>query len=180
MKKNCTNLALCFFSTAGVPVQYCEQPTNGISYFRAISSITDIPEELREYLPLFCYILTKYDVISLAAVLSCVLKASNFVVALAFHQLHVLFVKFWLVHLIVLSFVIGWKIRATSSTNHSNAFSSALHRLHVFVSNSGWFIWLSASFWLARVTTLCFFIASLSKSLKGNSNLPGVLGKSES
>ena len=69
MKKNCTNLALCIFPTAGVPVQYCEQPTNGISYFRAISSITDIPEELREYLPLFCYILTKYDVISFAAVL---------------------------------------------------------------------------------------------------------------
>ncbi|XP_073256731.1 presequence protease, mitochondrial-like [Porites lutea] len=47
------------YISAGVPVQYCEQPTNGISYFRAISSITDIPEELREYLPLFCYILTK-------------------------------------------------------------------------------------------------------------------------
>ena len=75
-------------------MQYCEQPTNGISYFRAISSITDIPEELREYLPLFCYILTKYDVISFAAVLSCVLKASNFAVALVYHQLHVFFVKF--------------------------------------------------------------------------------------
>ena len=75
-------------------MQYCEQPTNGISYFRAISSITDIPEELREYLPLFCYILTKYDVISFAAVLSCVLKASNFAVALVYRQLHVFFVKF--------------------------------------------------------------------------------------
>lgn len=74
-------------------MQYCEQPTNGISYFRAISSITDIPEELREYLPLFCYILTKYDVKSFAAVLSCVLKASNFAVALVFHQLRVFFVK---------------------------------------------------------------------------------------
>ena len=88
-------------------MQYCEQPTNGISYFRAISSITDIPEELRDYLPLFCYILTKYDVISFAAVLSFVLKASNFAVALVFHQLHVFFVKFRLGHLIVLSFVIG-------------------------------------------------------------------------
>ena len=48
-------------STAGVPVQYCEQPTNGITYFRAISSISDIPEDLRVYLPLFCYILTRYE-----------------------------------------------------------------------------------------------------------------------
>lgn len=78
---------MCIFPTAGVPVQYCEQPTNGISYFRAISSITDIPEELREYLPFFCYILTKYDVISFAAVLSCVLKATNFAVALVFCQI---------------------------------------------------------------------------------------------
>lgn len=146
MKKNCANLALCIFPTAGVPVQYCEQPTNGISYFRAISSITDIPEEFREYLPLFCYILTKYDVISFAAVLSFVLKASNFAVALVFHQLHVFFVKFRLGHLIVLSFVIGWKIRATLSTNQTNAFSRAFHRLHVFVSfvisQSNYFVFL--------------------------------------
>lgn len=47
------------YISAGVPVQYCEQPTNGITYFRAISSITDTPEEIRQYLPLFCYILTK-------------------------------------------------------------------------------------------------------------------------
>lgn len=47
------------YISAGVPVQYCEQPTNGITYFRAISSITDIPEDLRQYLPLFCFILTK-------------------------------------------------------------------------------------------------------------------------
>ncbi|XP_015767644.1 PREDICTED: presequence protease, mitochondrial-like [Acropora digitifera] len=47
------------YISAGVPVQYCEQPTNGITYFRAISSISDIPEDLRIYLPLFCYILTR-------------------------------------------------------------------------------------------------------------------------
>ncbi|KAJ7385725.1 Presequence protease, mitochondrial [Desmophyllum pertusum] len=47
------------YISAGVPVQYCEQPTNGITYFRAISSITDTPDALRQYLPLFCFILTK-------------------------------------------------------------------------------------------------------------------------
>ena len=48
-------------SLAGVPVQFSEQPTNGITYFRALSSITDIPEDLKPYLPLFCFVLTKYD-----------------------------------------------------------------------------------------------------------------------
>ncbi|KAK3738451.1 hypothetical protein QZH41_017087, partial [Actinostola sp. cb2023] len=44
---------------AGVPVQFSEQPTNGITYFRAISSISDIPDELKPYLPLFCFVVTK-------------------------------------------------------------------------------------------------------------------------
>lgn len=52
-------VSLEHYISAGVPVQYCEQPTNGITYFRAISSISDIPEDLRQYLPLFCYVLTK-------------------------------------------------------------------------------------------------------------------------
>ncbi|ETE70503.1 Presequence protease, mitochondrial, partial [Ophiophagus hannah] len=42
-----------------VPVQYCAQPTNGIVYFRAISSLNTLPEELRPYVPLFCRVITK-------------------------------------------------------------------------------------------------------------------------
>uniref|UniRef100_A0A8C6XRG6 Pitrilysin metalloproteinase 1 n=1 Tax=Naja naja TaxID=35670 RepID=A0A8C6XRG6_NAJNA len=42
-----------------VPVQYCSQPTNGIVYFRAISSLNTLPEELRPYVPLFCRVITK-------------------------------------------------------------------------------------------------------------------------
>ncbi|KAG8138804.1 putative Presequence proteaseserine-threonine protein [Naja naja] len=41
-----------------VPVQYCSQPTNGIVYFRAISSLNTLPEELRPYVPLFCRVIT--------------------------------------------------------------------------------------------------------------------------
>nr|XP_055152343.1 presequence protease, mitochondrial isoform X5 [Symphalangus syndactylus] len=45
--------------TAGdIPVQYCAQPTNGIVYFRAFSSLNTLPEELRPYVPLFCSVLT--------------------------------------------------------------------------------------------------------------------------
>lgn len=41
-------------------MQYCPQPTNGIIYFRAFSSLNSLPEELRPYVPLFCRTLTKY------------------------------------------------------------------------------------------------------------------------
>ncbi|XP_053120937.1 presequence protease, mitochondrial isoform X2 [Hemicordylus capensis] len=43
----------------GVPVQYCAQPTNGMVYFRAVSSLNTLPEELRPYVPLFCNVITK-------------------------------------------------------------------------------------------------------------------------
>uniref|UniRef100_A0AAQ6IFS7 Presequence protease, mitochondrial n=1 Tax=Anabas testudineus TaxID=64144 RepID=A0AAQ6IFS7_ANATE len=47
-------------STAGgVPVQYCEQPTNGMVYFRAMCSLNSLPEDLRLYVPLFCSVITK-------------------------------------------------------------------------------------------------------------------------
>jgi len=36
-----------------------DQPTNGITYFRTISTTTSIPYILRPYLPLFCRVLTK-------------------------------------------------------------------------------------------------------------------------
>lgn len=36
-----------------VPVQWRKAPTNGLTYFRAVSTFKDLPEELRLYLPLF-------------------------------------------------------------------------------------------------------------------------------
>ncbi|EHH18853.1 hypothetical protein EGK_19412, partial [Macaca mulatta] len=45
--------------TGDIPVQYCAQPTNGMVYFRAFSSLNTLPEELRPYVPLFCSVLTK-------------------------------------------------------------------------------------------------------------------------
>uniref|UniRef100_A0A3Q2UFL3 Presequence protease, mitochondrial n=1 Tax=Fundulus heteroclitus TaxID=8078 RepID=A0A3Q2UFL3_FUNHE len=46
-------------TAAYVPVQYCEQPTNGLVYFRAMCSLNTLPEDLRVYVPLFCSIITK-------------------------------------------------------------------------------------------------------------------------
>uniref|UniRef100_A0A8C4JD16 Pitrilysin metalloproteinase 1 n=1 Tax=Dromaius novaehollandiae TaxID=8790 RepID=A0A8C4JD16_DRONO len=42
-----------------IPVQYCAQPTNGVVYFRAVSSLNTLPEELKPYVPLFCNVITK-------------------------------------------------------------------------------------------------------------------------
>ncbi|KAM5156938.1 presequence protease, mitochondrial isoform 1-T2 [Mantella aurantiaca] len=42
-----------------VPIQYCAQPTNGMVYFRAVSSLNTLPEELKPYVPLFCSVVTK-------------------------------------------------------------------------------------------------------------------------
>lgn len=36
-----------------VPVQWRTAPTNGLTYFRAVSTFKDLPEDLRLYLPLF-------------------------------------------------------------------------------------------------------------------------------
>lgn len=44
---------------ANVPVQYCEQPTNGITYFRMMADASALPYTLKPYLPLFCSIITK-------------------------------------------------------------------------------------------------------------------------
>uniref|UniRef100_A0A663M393 Presequence protease, mitochondrial n=1 Tax=Athene cunicularia TaxID=194338 RepID=A0A663M393_ATHCN len=41
-----------------IPVQYCPQPTNGVVYFRAVSSLNTLPEELKPYVPLFCNVIT--------------------------------------------------------------------------------------------------------------------------
>ncbi|XP_019363723.1 PREDICTED: presequence protease, mitochondrial [Gavialis gangeticus] len=47
------------FAADEVPVQYCAQPTNGVVYFRAVSSLNTLPEELKPYVPLFCNVITK-------------------------------------------------------------------------------------------------------------------------
>ncbi|XP_056375480.1 presequence protease, mitochondrial [Hyla sarda] len=52
-----TDLELAY--AGEVPVQYCAQPTNGMVYFRAISSLNTLPEELKPYVPLFCSVITK-------------------------------------------------------------------------------------------------------------------------
>ncbi|KAJ8396104.1 hypothetical protein AAFF_G00021770 [Aldrovandia affinis] len=46
-------------SAGRVPVQFCEQPTNGMVYFRAMCSLNTLPEDLKEYVPLFCNVITK-------------------------------------------------------------------------------------------------------------------------
>lgn len=45
---------------AGVTVQFAEQPTNGVTYFKAVSSITSIPQDIIAYVPLFCSLITKW------------------------------------------------------------------------------------------------------------------------
>ncbi|ELW71643.1 Presequence protease, mitochondrial [Tupaia chinensis] len=52
-----TELAVAL-AAGETPVQYCAQPTNGMVYFRAFSSLNTLPEELRPYVPLFCSVLT--------------------------------------------------------------------------------------------------------------------------
>ncbi|MEE6467170.1 hypothetical protein FKM82_007157 [Ascaphus truei] len=47
------------YAAGDVPVQYCAQPTNGMVYFRAVSSLNTLPEELKPYVPLFCSVVTK-------------------------------------------------------------------------------------------------------------------------
>eukprot|EP00731_Ephydatia_muelleri_P032052 Em0023g559a len=43
----------------GVPILCLQQPTNGISYFRAITGITSLPLDLRICVPLFCSVVTR-------------------------------------------------------------------------------------------------------------------------
>lgn len=48
-----------FSSVGGAPVQLCEQPTNGLVYYRALCSLNTLPEDLRPLVPLFCSVITK-------------------------------------------------------------------------------------------------------------------------
>jgi len=47
------------FFSGNTYVQLCEQPTNGITYFRCLLNTFELPNELKPYLPLFVNILTK-------------------------------------------------------------------------------------------------------------------------
>lgn len=38
---------------SGVPVQWHEAPTNGLTYFRAINTLDNLPDDLRELIPIF-------------------------------------------------------------------------------------------------------------------------------
>lgn len=40
-------------NAAGVQIQWREAPTNGLTYFRAINTLENLPDELRELIPLF-------------------------------------------------------------------------------------------------------------------------------
>ncbi len=44
---------------SGVALYYGAQPTNGVTYFRGMISLSSIPRELAPYVPLFCSTLTK-------------------------------------------------------------------------------------------------------------------------
>ncbi|TTH23518.1 Presequence protease, mitochondrial [Bagarius yarrelli] len=46
-------------TAGGVPIQYCQQPTNGLVYFRALCNINTLSEDLKIYVPLFCDVITK-------------------------------------------------------------------------------------------------------------------------
>ncbi|MFQ5328615.1 MAG: insulinase family protein [Thermodesulfobacteriota bacterium] len=43
----------------GIPLQWFDQPTNGITYFNASVDVSSVPVELKPYVPLFCTILTR-------------------------------------------------------------------------------------------------------------------------
>jgi Zn-dependent M16 (insulinase) family peptidase len=45
-------------AVAGTPVQWDDQPTNGIVYVNMVYDTAELPAHLRPYLPLFCSLLT--------------------------------------------------------------------------------------------------------------------------
>ena len=54
-----THSSGCFSFLGSTYVQLCEQPTNGMTYFRCLLNTFDLPNELKPYLPLFVNILTR-------------------------------------------------------------------------------------------------------------------------
>lgn len=49
----------CFCFSGCTPVQYSHQPTNGVIYFKALSSINSLQEDLKISIPLFCFVITR-------------------------------------------------------------------------------------------------------------------------
>ncbi|XP_064598150.1 presequence protease, mitochondrial-like [Liolophura sinensis] len=49
----------CAPPAESLPIYLCEQPTNGVTYFRGLASMASLSPELKPYVPLFCYIITK-------------------------------------------------------------------------------------------------------------------------
>ena len=49
---------ICFL-TGQIPVQYSEQPTSNLTYFKALSGTCCLPMDLKVYVPLFCEALTQ-------------------------------------------------------------------------------------------------------------------------
>ncbi len=47
------------YHSGGIPVQYTEQPTNGLTYFRATSHLGLVPDKLKIFTPLFSNVITK-------------------------------------------------------------------------------------------------------------------------
>jgi hypothetical protein len=44
---------------SGIDTYWFDQPTNGISYFNAIVPVNSVPEDLKQYVPLFCSVLMR-------------------------------------------------------------------------------------------------------------------------
>jgi Zn-dependent M16 (insulinase) family peptidase len=50
--------------------QRVPQPTNGVVFFRSIANVNDLPAHLEPYVPLFCSVLTRLEIIGIAPFMS--------------------------------------------------------------------------------------------------------------
>jgi hypothetical protein len=59
IERNVERVTLITSHSDAVTLHLCSQPTNDVTYFRAVSSIRELPHHLKCYVPLFCDIVTK-------------------------------------------------------------------------------------------------------------------------
>ncbi|KAJ4443871.1 hypothetical protein ANN_05658 [Periplaneta americana] len=59
LKKEIELTALSELQVGHIPVQLCSQPTNGVVYFRGVVNTSQLSEDLKRLLPLFCQVATK-------------------------------------------------------------------------------------------------------------------------
>ncbi|PSN47444.1 Presequence protease [Blattella germanica] len=59
LKKEIAMMPLSEIELGSIPVQICMQPTNGMTYFRGIVNISELDNDLKELMPLFCLVATK-------------------------------------------------------------------------------------------------------------------------